>query len=72
VDVDGSGSLNIDGLNELHDEGVAKITTPQGFFTNTFARFAGAKMKEGMLSFPFPVGGTVDTPAFSRSGSHPK
>jgi uncharacterized protein involved in outer membrane biogenesis len=71
VDVDGSGSLNVDGSNELNYEGVAKITTPQGFFTNTFARFAGAKLKDGMLSFPFHVGGTVDTPAFSRSGARP-
>jgi uncharacterized protein involved in outer membrane biogenesis len=69
VDVDGSGSFNVDGSNELNYEGVAKITTQQGFFTNTFARFAGARLKDGLLSFPFHVGGTIDTPVFSRSGA---
>ena len=71
VDVDGSGSFNADGSNELNYEGVAKITTQQGFFTNTFARFAGAKLKEGLLSFPFHVGGTIDAPVFTKPGAHP-
>ena len=43
----------------------------QGFFTNTFARFAGAKLKEGLLSFPFHVGGTIDAPVFTKPGAHP-
>jgi uncharacterized protein involved in outer membrane biogenesis len=71
VDVNGSGSFNTDGSNELNYEGEAKITTQQGFFTNTFARFAGAKVKDGLLSFPFHVGGTVDSPVFTRPGAHP-
>jgi uncharacterized protein involved in outer membrane biogenesis len=70
VDVDGSGSLNVDGSNELNYEGIAKITTRQGFFTNTFARFAGADVKNGLLSFPFHVGGTIDTPVFSKTTVH--
>jgi uncharacterized protein involved in outer membrane biogenesis len=70
VDVDGSGSLNVDGSNELNYQGIAKITTRQGFFTNTFARFAGAYVKNGLLSFPFHVGGTIDTPVFSKTTVH--
>jgi uncharacterized protein involved in outer membrane biogenesis len=66
VDVDASGSVNVDGSDEIDYQGVARITTKQGFFTNTFARFAGASVKDGLLSFPFRVGGTIDAPAFAR------
>jgi uncharacterized protein involved in outer membrane biogenesis len=66
VDVDGAGSFNVDGSNELAYDGIARITTRQGFFTNTFARFAGANIENGLLSFPFHVGGTIDTPVFSK------
>jgi uncharacterized protein involved in outer membrane biogenesis len=67
VDIDGSGSVKVDGSDELDYQGVAQITTKQGFFTNTFARLAGATVKDGKLSFPFRVGGTVDAPVFSKS-----
>jgi uncharacterized protein involved in outer membrane biogenesis len=70
VDVDGTGSFNVDGSNELNYDGVAKITTRQGFFTNTFARFAGANVENGLLSFPFHVGGTMETPEFSKHAVH--
>ncbi len=70
VDVDGAGSFNVDGSNELAYDGIAKITTRQGFFTNTFARFAGANVENGLLSFPFHVGGTIDTPLFSKRLVH--
>ena len=70
VDIDGFGSVKVDGSDELDYEGVAQITTKQGFFTNTFARFAGATLKDGKLSFPFRVGGTVGAPVFSKSPAH--
>jgi uncharacterized protein involved in outer membrane biogenesis len=70
IDVDGAGSFNVDGSNELAYDGIAKITTRQGFFTNTFARFAGANVENGLLSFPFHVGGTIDTPLFSKRLVH--
>jgi uncharacterized protein involved in outer membrane biogenesis len=66
VDIDGSGSLNLDGSNQLNCQGEAKITTKQGFFTNTFARLSGATLKDGLLSFPFRIGGTIENPVFSR------
>ena len=66
VDIDGSGNLNVDGSDELEYQGVAQITTPQGFFTRTFARFAGATVKDGKLSFPFHIGGTIASPLFSK------
>jgi len=70
VDVDGAGSFNVDGSNELSYDGIAKITTRQGFFKNTFARFAGANFENGLLSFPFHVGGTIETPVFSKHAVH--
>jgi uncharacterized protein involved in outer membrane biogenesis len=66
VDVDGSGSVSVSGSDELNYQGVATITTKQGFWTNTFARFAGAKLNDGKLSFPFHIEGTVENPKFSR------
>jgi uncharacterized protein involved in outer membrane biogenesis len=66
VDVDGSGSVSISGSDELDYQGVAGITTKQGFLTNTFARFEGAKLKDGKLSFPFHIGGTIDKPVFTK------
>ncbi len=70
VDIDGSGSVNVDGSDELNYRGVAQITTKQGFFTNTFARFAGATLKDGKLSFPFRVAGTIEAPLFSKEKAH--
>lgn len=66
VDVDGSGSVSVSGSDELNYRGVATITTKQGFWTNTFARFEGASLKDGKLSFPFRIQGTIETPKFSR------
>jgi len=70
VDVDGAGSFNVDGSNELNYDGIAKITTRQGFFTNTFAKFAGANVENGLLSFPFHVSGTIEAPAFTKRAVH--
>ena len=66
VDVDGSGSVSISGSGELGYQGVASITSKQGFLTNTFARLEGAKFKDGKLSFPFHIGGTIDNPVFAK------
>jgi uncharacterized protein involved in outer membrane biogenesis len=66
VDVDGSGSVSISGSDELDYQGVAAITTRQGFLTDMVARFEGAKLKDGKLSFPFRIGGTVDNPVFAK------
>jgi hypothetical protein len=67
VDVDGSGSVSVSGSDDLNYQGVAAITTKQGFLTNTFARFlAGAKLTEGKLSFPFRIEGTLENPKFSK------
>ncbi len=66
VDVDATGSVNVDGSDEIDYQGLARITTKQGFFTNTFARFAGAKVEGGLLTFPFRVGGTIGTPVFAK------
>lgn len=71
VDVDGSGSVSVSGSDELSYQGVAALTTKQGFFTNTFARFEGAALKDGKLSFPFRIEGTIENPKFSK-GTKPK
>jgi hypothetical protein len=66
VDVDGAGSVSVSGSDELNYQGVAAITTKQGFLTNMFARIEGAKLEDGKLSFPFRIGGTIDNPKFSK------
>jgi uncharacterized protein involved in outer membrane biogenesis len=66
VDVDGAGSVSVSGSDDLNYQGVAAITTKQGFLTNTVARFAGAKLKDGKLSFPFRIEGTIQNPQFSK------
>ena len=66
VDVDGSGSVSVSGSDELHYRGLAEITTKEGFFTNTVARLSGATLKDGKLQFPFRIGGTIDSPVFSK------
>ena len=66
VDVDGSGSMSITGSDELNYQGVAEIISKQGFVTNLFARLAGGTLKDGKLSFPFHVGGTIDDPVFAK------
>jgi len=65
VDVQGSGTLTLRGSDSLDYHGVAKILTPEGFFTRMAARLSGATVKDGLLSFPFRVGGTLLNPKFS-------
>ncbi len=66
VDVDGSGSVSVSGSDELNYRGLAEITTKESFFTNTVARMSGASLKDGKLQFPFRVGGTIDSPVFTK------
>jgi uncharacterized protein involved in outer membrane biogenesis len=66
VDLDGSGSVSLSGSDELNYRGVAEIVSKQGFVTNLFARLAGGTLKDGKLSFPFHVGGTIDNPVFAK------
>jgi uncharacterized protein involved in outer membrane biogenesis len=65
VDVQGSGTLTLRGSDSLDYHGVAMILAKQGFFTRIVARLSGATVKDGLLSFPFRVGGTVSNPNFS-------
>ena len=39
----------------------------QGVWVNTFARFGGATLKDGRLSFPFRIRGTLENPSFSKA-----
>jgi uncharacterized protein involved in outer membrane biogenesis len=66
VDVDGSGSVSVSGSDQLDYRGLAEITTKESFFTNTVARLSGASLKDGKLQFPFRVGGTIDSPIFTK------
>jgi uncharacterized protein involved in outer membrane biogenesis len=66
VDIDGSGSVSISGSDELNYQGVAEIISRQGFVTNLFARLNGGTLKDGKLSFPFHVRGTIDNPVFAK------
>ena len=65
VDVQASGSLSLTGAGSLDYQGVAEILAKQGFLINTVAKLAGAKSKDGKLSFPFRVTGTIEDPKFS-------
>lgn len=60
-----SGSMNVIGAGSVDYQGVAEILAKQGFLTNTLARLYGATSKNGKLSFPFRVSGTIENPKFS-------
>jgi uncharacterized protein involved in outer membrane biogenesis len=66
VDVDGSGNMSVSGSDDLNYRGLAEITNKESFFTNTMARLSGASLKDGKLQFPFRIGGTIDSPIFSK------
>ena len=66
VDIDGSGSVSISGSDELNYKGVAEIVYKRGFVKSLFARLAGGTLKDGKLSFPFHVRGTIDSPVFAK------
>jgi hypothetical protein len=66
VDLDGSGSVSLSGSDALNYQGVAEIVSKQGFVTNLFARLAGGTLKNGKLSFPFRIEGTIENPKFLK------
>ena len=72
VDIDGSGSVSLSGSDDLNYQGVAEIVSKQGFVTNLFARLAGGTLKDGKLSFPFHIGGTIDNPVFAKGSKGEK
>jgi uncharacterized protein involved in outer membrane biogenesis len=72
VDVDGSGSVSLSGSDELNYQGLAEIVSQQGLVTNLFARLAGGTLKNGKLSFPFHIGGTIDNPVFAKGSKGKK
>jgi hypothetical protein len=63
--VDGAGSLNeVNG--GMNYRGTAIVLKKQGFFTNVLAKwFKRAKEKNGKLTFPIRVAGTLTKPALS-------
>jgi uncharacterized protein involved in outer membrane biogenesis len=65
VDFQCAGSLGAMVHGGLDFQGVAKILTKQGFFTNVMARFSGGKVKDGKISFPVRIGGTFGNPTYS-------
>ena len=72
VDLDGSGTVSLSGSDELNYQGVAEIASQQGFVTNLIARLAGGTLKDGKLSFPFHIGGTIDSPVFAKGSKGKK
>jgi len=66
VDLDGSGRVSLSGSDALNYQGVAEIVSKQGFVTNLFARLAGGTLKDGKLSFPFRIEGTIENPKFLK------
>ncbi len=65
IDVDGAGKLT-EADGEMDYRGNAIIENKQGFFTDLFAQwFKDAKMKDGRLTFPIRVAGTLKNPKFS-------
>jgi uncharacterized protein involved in outer membrane biogenesis len=72
VDLDGSGTVSLSGSDELNYQGVAELVSQQGFVTNLIARLAGGTLKDGKLSFPFHIGGTIDDPVFAKGSKGKK
>ncbi len=62
IDVKGSGDVN-EITGALNYKGSAVIMKKQGFFTSALAKlFKGAKEKEGQLTFPIRLTGTLQNP----------
>lgn len=65
IDVDGTGSMSLIG-GPVNYRGSATIEKKQDFFTTTFARwFKHGKEKDGRLSFPIALTGTLANPQFA-------
>ncbi len=65
VEVNGAGTLE-EVTGGMDYRGSATILKKQGFFTDVFARmFKDAQLKDGRLTFPIRVAGTLSNPQFS-------
>jgi len=68
VDVDGSGHMTMAGEGSLDYQGEAKVAAGSSPLTNVLAGLSGAKLADGKLTFPFTLGGTLESPKFSLKG----
>lgn len=64
VDVDMGGDVAFAGAGSLDYNGMAKVRAGQNALSNIMAGLAGATFANGMLTFPFELTGTPDTPRF--------
>lgn len=65
IDVDGTGST-LTTAGAMDYRGVATIQKKQGFFTDLLAKwFKGAKIKDGRMTFPLQLKGTLAKPKFA-------
>ena len=64
VDVDGTGTLTLAGAGSLAYDGVAKIAAAQNPLTGLLVGLSGATFADGKLSFPFGIGGSLQSPQF--------
>lgn len=64
VDVDGTGILTLAGAGSLAYDGTAKIAAAQNPLTGLLAGLSGATFADGKLSFPFGIGGSLQSPQF--------
>lgn len=65
IDIQGGGNVNEE-TGGLNYRGTAVIEKKQGFFIKTFARlFKGGRVKDGHLTFPILVSGTLSNPRCS-------
>jgi uncharacterized protein involved in outer membrane biogenesis len=64
VNVDGAGTLSLAGAGSLAYDGVAKLAAGQNPVTGLLAGLSGATFADGKLTFPFGIGGTLQSPQF--------
>ncbi|MFB3923756.1 MAG: AsmA family protein [Terriglobia bacterium] len=64
VDVDGAGVLSLAGAGSLAYDGIAKLAAGQSPVSGLLAGLSGATVADGKLTFPFGVGGTLQSPQF--------
>ncbi len=62
--VDGAGSMAMAGDGSLDYQGIASIAAGQNALSNLVAGLAGAKIENGMMTFPFGLLGTLESPKF--------
>jgi len=65
IAVDGTGTTSVTG-GGMNYKGVATIQNKQGFFTDMFASwFKGAQIRDGKMTFPVQISGTLAKPKFA-------